>query len=138
MLPPFIAIFSGQQALSVPFPITITAFHVIAAPDIRRLIRIGFISRSLLSNSRVGGLTFLVEKKSDYFFLKWSSYFIFKSPVVCLLNQNCDNYSTNIFSLRLFYIPMQSGLNFFKFFLATLAFFNFFPFLNIIYYLRCT
>ena len=34
MLPPFVAMFSEQRALSTPFPTAITAFRVVAAPDI--------------------------------------------------------------------------------------------------------
>ena len=34
MLPPFVAMFSEQRALSTPFPTAIIAFRVVAARDI--------------------------------------------------------------------------------------------------------
>ena len=64
MLPPFIALFSVQRALSTPFPTAITAFRVIDAPDIRRLLTIDFILVSTASDTRGGPPTYFKENSS--------------------------------------------------------------------------
>ena len=74
MLPPFAAIFSVQRALSTPFPTAVTAFRVVVAPDIRRLLIIDFISVSTASDTRGGLPTYFKEKKSTFCFFSGTNF----------------------------------------------------------------
>ena len=103
MLPPFLVIFYRQRALNTLFPIVITTFRVAATPDIRRLMRIDFISVSISYDTSGDLPTFFIEKILN-FFLFWNDF------ILCFQVTNCFSFNPFIPN-ALFHYPLKTSEN---------------------------